>query len=235
MQQGEEFNFRAGDLTLAGRLHRPKGAPRSMAIISHGLESSMASAKLTRLAQALAEAGHLAYRFDHSGCGISPGDLSRTSLTVRRDELLAAVDALKAAEPGLPLVYMGSSFGGTTALLAGDIEPPACSLHWSTPWDFEPLFNTIANPPERPPFRDLVRDVPRHDLEAVLARTERAFLVHGELDEVVPVGQSRWALGILREPKELLVLPAADHRLSELADQDQAMAASLAWVDRCLG
>ena len=192
----------------------------------------MASAKLTRLAQALAEAGHLAYRFDHSGCGVSPGDLSRTSLTARRDEFLAAVAALKALEPGLPLVYLGSSFGGATALLAGDLEPPACSLHWSTPWDFEPLFNTIADPPGRPPFRELVRDVPQHDLEAILARTERAFLVHGERDEVVPVGQSRRALGILREPKKLLVLPGADHRLSEPPDQEKAMAASLAWIER---
>ncbi|MCF8031582.1 MAG: alpha/beta hydrolase [Desulfarculaceae bacterium] len=234
MNQGEEFNFAAGDLTLAGRLHRPSGTPRALVIISHGLESSMASSKLTRLAQVLAEAGLMAFRFDHSGCGVSPGELSRTSLTVRRDELLAAAAALRSLEPGPPQVYMGSSFGGTTALLAADLEPPLCSLHWSTPWDFEPLFNTIANPPERPPFRDLVRDVPRHDVEAVLARTGRACLVHGEQDEVVPVGQSIRALELLREPKELLVLPGADHRLSELADQEKAMQASLDWIERFL-
>jgi len=232
MPEVQEFNFSAGDLTLAGRLHRPQGRPRCLAIISHGLESSMASSKLTRLAEVLAKAGHMAYRFDHSGCGISPGELSATSLTARRGEFLAAVAALRGLEPSLPLVYMGSSFGGSTALLAGDIEPPVCSLHWSTPWDFEPLFNTIANPPERPPFRELVRDVPRHDLEALLARTQRALLVHGERDEVVPASQAERAFDLLCEPKEMLILPGADHRLSDLNDQQQAMEASLAWIDR---
>ncbi len=232
MPEVREFNFLAGDLELAGRLHHPQGQPRSLAVISHGLESSMASSKLTRFAEALAEAGHLAYRFDHSGCGVSPGELSQTSLTARRGEFLAAVAALRGLEPDLPLVYMGSSFGGSTALLAGDIEPPVCSLHWSTPWDFEPLFGAIADPPERPPFRELVRDVPRHDLEALLARTARALLVHGEKDEVVPASQAQRAFELLREPKDLLILPGADHRLSDLADQQQAMDRSLAWIDR---
>ena len=235
MAETQEFNFSASDLELAGRLHRPDGQARSLAIISHGLESSMASSKLTHLAEALARAGHMTYRFDHSGCGISPGELSQTSLTVRRDEFLAAVEALRQKEPKLPLVYMGSSFGGATALLAGDIEPPACSLHWSTAWDFEPLFQTIANPPERPPFRELVRDVSRHDIQAVLARTERALVLHGELDEVVPAAQAQWAHGLLREPKELIILPGADHRISDLKDQEEAMARSLAWVDRFIG
>lgn len=232
LTQPQEFNFAAGGLRLAGRLHRPSGRPRSLAIISHGLESSMASQKLTRLAETLAGSGHLALRFDHAGCGISPGQLSQTSLTARRDEFLAAVAALRALEPGLPLVYMGSSFGGTTALLAGDLEPPACSLHWSTPWDFEPLFGAIDDPPERPTFRELVRDVPRHDLEAVLARTQNALVIHGEHDEVVPVSQARRAFQLLREPKELLILPKADHRLSNPRDQQQAMARSLAWIER---
>jgi len=192
----------------------------------------MASQKLTRLAEALASSGHLALRFDHRGCGISPGELSQTSLTARRDEFLAAVAALKALKPGLPLVYLGSSFGGTTALLAGDLEPPASSLHWSTPWDFEPLFGVIDDPPERPTFRELVRDVPRHDLEAVLARAKNAFVVHGEYDEVVPVSQALRAHQLLREPKGLLILPKADHRLSNPHDQKQAIARSLAWIEQ---
>lgn len=232
MIESEVFNIPFAGLELAGRLHRPPGRPRSLALISHGLESSKDSEKLTRLAAALADTGHLALRFDHAGCGDSPGDLSRTSLTARRDEFLAAVEAMRTLEPELPLVYMGSSFGGTVVALAGDLEPPVCSLHWSTPWDFEPLFGVIHDPEGRPALREMVRDIYHHDLEAVLARTARAFLVHGELDEVVPVGQARRAHQVLAEPKGLLVLPGADHRLSNLEDQKQAMAHSLAWVEQ---
>lgn len=232
MIESEVFNIPHAEIELAGRLHRPQGAARALAIISHGLESSKDSEKLTRLAAALARTGYLALRFDHAGCGDSPGDLSRTSLTARRDEFLSAVKAMRALEPELPLVYMGSSFGGTVVALAGDIEPPVCSLHWSTPWDFEPLFGIIQDPERRPTLRDMVRDMYYHDIEAVLARTARAFLVHGELDEVVPVGQAERAHQVLPEPKGLLILPGADHRLSNLEDQKQAMAHSLAWVEQ---
>lgn len=232
MIASEVFNIPHAEIELAGRLHRPQGGPRALAIISHGLDSSKDSQKLTRLAAALARTGYLALRFDHAGCGDSPGNLGGASLTSRRDEFLSAVKALRALELELPLVYMGSSFGGTVAALAGDLEPPVCSLHWSTPWDFEPLYRTINDPGGRPPLREMVRDIYRHDLEAVLARTARAFLVHGELDEVVSVEQAKRAHQIMPEPKGLLVLPGADHRLSRLEDQQQAMAHSLAWVEQ---
>ncbi|MCB2190527.1 MAG: alpha/beta hydrolase [Deltaproteobacteria bacterium] len=232
MIESEVFNIPHAELELAGRLHRPQGGARALALISHGLESSKDSEKLTRLAAAMADAGFLALRFDHAGCGDSPGQLSETSLTARRDEFISAVRAMRALDAELPLVYMGSSFGGTVVALAGDIEPPVCSLHWSTPWDFEPLFGIIHDPEGRPTLREMVRDMYYHDIEAVLARTSRAYLVHGQLDEVVPVEQAKRAHQILREPKGLLVLPGADHRLSNLEDQQKALAQSLAWVEQ---
>jgi alpha-beta hydrolase superfamily lysophospholipase len=232
MIQAEVFNVPHAELELAGRLHRPQGGARALAVISHGLESSKDSAKLTRLAASLADLGYMALRFDHAGCGDSPGDMSRTTLTSRRDEFLSAVKALRALGPDLPLVYMGSSFGGTVAALAGDIEPPVCSLHWSTPWDFEPLQELVHDPQGRPTLREMVRDIYYHDIEAVLARTARAFLVHGEKDEVVPVEQAVRAHQILPEPKGLLLLPGADHRLSKPEDQQRALTHSLAWVEQ---
>ena len=52
------------------------------------------------------------------GCGDTPGDVLETTLTSRRDELLAAAAWLGSRWPGAPLVYLGSSLGGTAALLA---------------------------------------------------------------------------------------------------------------------
>lgn len=72
MIQAEVFNVPHAELELAGRLHRPQGGARALAVISHGLESSKDSAKLTRLAASLADLGYLALRFDHAGCGDSP-------------------------------------------------------------------------------------------------------------------------------------------------------------------
>jgi len=232
MSTVEALGVPYNDLELAGRLHRPSAPPRALAVISHGLLSSKDSEKLTRLAAALARAGHLTLRFDHVGCGDSPGDIADTTLTGRRDEFLAGVQMMRGLEPHRPLVYMGSSFGGTVALLAADLEPPVCSLHWSTPWDYTGLRKAVEQSTEFPPLLALVRDLPGHDLEGLLARSSRMFLVHGEADEVVPVVQAVRGHDLALPPKGLLLLPGGDHRLTDLNDQKQAMARSLAWIEQ---
>lgn len=222
-----------GDLTLSARLHRTATAPRGAAVVAHGLYSSMQSTKLTRLCQALAQAGWLALQYDAMGCGLTPGEVRLTTLTGRRDEFLAAAQWLGRQAPGLPQAYLGSSLGGTAALLAADLEPPQALACWSTPIDMEELMLGMARRPEPPDLPEMVRDMAYHDLEAILARTSRVLLVHGEADEVVPVDQAHRAYDLAREPKSLLLLPGADHRLTEDADQAHAMARTLAWLEAC--
>ncbi len=228
----EALSIPHADQSLAARLHRPLTPPIAGAVIAHGLFSSMESQKLTRLAKALAEAGFLALQFDHSGCGQSPGDISQTSLTTRRDEYLSAARYLFQAAPGLPLAFLGSSMGGSAALLAADIMAPACLAVWSAPLDFEELYLRLRSQPDQPHLPALERDTPRHDFMSILARTSRIIFVHGENDETVPVRQARQGHRLAREPKELLILPGADHHLSRGEDQKQARDHTLAWLAR---
>lgn len=220
-----------GDQRLAARLHRPARAPRGAAVVAHGLYSSMQSAKLTRLCQALAGSGWLALQYDARGCGQSPGAVRLTTLSGRSEEFRAAAAWLGGFSPGLPLAYLGSSMGGTAALLAADLEPPQALACWSTPIDMAELMRGLARRPEPPDLPEMARDLARHDLEAVLARVSRVLFVHGERDEVVPVDQARRAFALAGEPKDLLLLPGADHRLTREADQDQAIARTLAWLE----
>lgn len=217
---------------LAARLHRPQHSPLARALIAHGLFSSMESLKLTRLARSLAVAGFIALQFDHAGCGQSPGDLEQTSLTTRRDEYLAAAEYLEDLAPGLAMAYLGSSMGGSAAVLAADLKTPACLAVWSTPCDFEELYLRLRSQPDRPRLPALERDIPRHDLASILARTRRVLFVHGENDETVPARQAREAFRLALEPKDLLILPGADHRLSRDEDQELATARTLAWLKR---
>lgn len=223
-----------GDLTLAGRLYRPQDEPRGAAVIAHGLYSSMQSEKLNRLAAALAEAGYLALMFDATGCGDSPGDVRQTTLTSRHDELLAAVEHLARLAPGLPMAYLGSSLGGTAALLAADTRPPACTVVWSAPSDLQELFMRLRSRPDPPELPAMARDLGRHDLEGLLGRLSRVLWVHGEQDEVVPVSQARRGYQLLREPKGLVILPGADHRFTRPEDQKTAVEHTLAWLGRFL-
>ncbi len=192
----------------------------------------MQSVKLTRLALTLAQAGYAALQYDAAGCGDSPGLARHATLTGRVDELLDAADLLGRRFPGLPVAYMGSSLGGTAALVAADRRTPLCTICWSAPTDLDALFQRLNRKDPRPDLPDMVHDIPRHDLEAVLARTSRVLFVHGEEDEVVPVGQAHRGHELAREPKDLLVLPGADHSLSSLEDQARATAQSLAWLER---
>ena len=229
----EPLNIPHGGLELAGLLHCPAQTPRAGVVIAHGLYSSMRSEKLTRLAQALARAGYLALQFDASGCGESPGQVRRTTLTSRAQEFLAAARALSGLEPGIPLAYLGSSLGGTAALVAAGQVPPLCTVCWSTPVDLGALAVRLAGQAHPPELPDMPGDIPRHHLEALLARSSRVLFIHGELDEVVPVAQAHRAHELAAPPKGLLVLPGADHRLSRLEDQERALARTLAWLE-CL-
>lgn len=228
----EAISINHAESRLAARLHRPPEQPVAGAVIAHGLFSSMESQKLTRLAQTLAGSGFLTLQFDHSGCGQSPGDISHTSLTTRRDEYLSAARYLRAAFPELALAFLGSSMGGTSAILAADIETPACLSVWSAPCDFEELYVNLRSQPDRPHLPALERDIARHDLVSILARTSRILFVHGERDETVPVRQAREGFRLALEPKDLLILEGADHRLSRQQDQDKATERTLAWLGK---
>ena len=220
------------ELSLAARLHRPLNPSVAGAVIAHGLFSSMESQKLTRLAGFLADAGFAVLQFDHTGCGQSPGDISQTSLTTRRDEYLSAAKYMAMTYPELPLMYLGSSMGGSAAVLAADIKAPACLAVWSTPCDFEELYIRLRSQPDRPNLPALERDILRHDFISILARTSRILFVHGGQDQTVPQTQAREGHRLAREPKDLLILEGADHRLSRDEDQAKAMTATLAWLQR---
>lgn len=198
----------------------------------------MQSEKLTRLAETLAQQGYAVLRFDHAGCGRSPGELRRATLSSRRDEYLAAARALAGLYPGLPLVFLGSSLGETAALLAAGELPPAGLALWSAPVDLAELLAGMSarpDPPGPPDLPEMARDLARHDLPALLARTRGALFVHGGEDEVVPVRQARLGHGLAAAPKALFVLPGADHRLSRVEHQLQATARTLEWIRLLLG
>lgn len=227
----QPFSITSGGQNLAARLHVCVDQPRARVVIAHGLFSSMASDKLTNLARFICRAGCLVLQFDHSGCGDSSGDISQTTLSSRRDEFVAAVRALE-GEGDAPLIYIGSSMGGTAAAMAANVVPPLCSVLWSAPWDWFELMENIGDQADAPKLPLMPRDIQGHDLDGVLGRLANACFIHGELDEVVPVAQARRGYQLAREPKDLLIIPGADHRISDPADQKTAFQHTLDWINR---
>jgi alpha/beta superfamily hydrolase len=64
--------------------------------------------------------------------------------------------------------------------------------------------------------------VNRYDFSSVINARKPTFLIHGERDELIPLKEVRRFYAQLPEPKELVVIDAADHlfdgKASEVGD-----------------
>ncbi len=184
---------------LEALIDAPAGPPRAGVVLAHPhplYGGTMHTKVVFRAAKALARIGCEVLRFNLRGVGRSRGtfDGGRGEM----DDFRAALDAMAARHPGLPLWAAGISFGAWVALEVGAQD------------DRVALLLGIAPP------------VDRYEFSAVRAATKPKFLIHGEADDLVPV-QSVWRFyGALAEPKELVVIDAADHvfdgKVSEVAD-----------------
>lgn len=136
-------------------------------------------------AKALCRLGCAVLRFNFRGVGLSAGTWDEG-----RGELLdftAAIDAVAARYPGVEIWAAGFSFGSYVALTVGASDGRVCALIG------------IAPP------------VDRYDFDAVCESTKAKFLVHGESDELIPLGAVRALYARMAEPKDLVEIDRADH------------------------
>ena len=147
-------------------------------------------------AKALSRIGCAVLRFNFRGAGASAGSFNEGPGEM--DDFRAALDVMAATYPGAPLWTGGMSFGAWIAMSVG-VEDPRVSAVIG-----------IAPP------------VCRYDFDAVARSGTAKFLVHGERDEICSLKDVRAFYARAAEPKELVVIDAADHvfdgKVSEVAD-----------------
>jgi alpha/beta superfamily hydrolase len=146
--------------------------------------------------KALSRIGCAVLRFNFRGAGASPG--SFTNGPGEMDDFRAALDFLHQRYPDAPMWAGGMSFGSYVALTVGADDPRVSTLIG------------IALP------------VARYDFEPVARSSKPKFFVHGERDELCPLKEMREFYARCAEPKELVVIDAADHlfdgKVGEVAD-----------------
>jgi hypothetical protein len=178
---------------LEGVVHLPDVAPRAIAVLAHPLPTmggTMDNKIVTTLAKTFVELGCVALRFNFRGTGASSGEFD--SGNGEMEDVLAIVRYAKLQYGDLPLILSGFSFGAyVQARVAQHLHPHPHRLVL-----IAPAVGRFAMPPVR------------HD----------TLLVHGEMDEVVPLTDVlQWA-----RPFHLpiVVLPEAGHffhgRLNQL-------------------
>jgi len=168
---------------------------------------------------------------DFGGNGESEGDFADLTLPRQIADLTAAVDQAVALGFG-PVVTLGRSFGGTTVLCQAPLDQRVKAVcTWSAV-----AFPRRNFPRERakPAANGLLAwdsilgvrvylkeqffaDLERHDVLACasLLSPRPLLLCHGDADEIVPVNDVYALWQAARPPKELVVVPGADHSYSQ--------------------
>jgi len=216
----------------------PKEPRSPWVIASHGLFSSKDSEKFVAIGEYFSERGIGLIRYDHCGCGESDGDIRNTTVTGRIREL-EAVCAFGRSHPllGDRLGLLGSSMGGFISVFkaAADSDIAGVVL-WATPATIrEGRKKVEENAAEEgaPPLRDaFYEDAVRYDARLAISGISHCLILHGDKDEIVPVGQARELYAAALPPKELEIFAEGNHRFTPEEDRRRAIEMSFRWFQR---
>lgn len=177
----------------------PPSPPRAAVVVAHPLPvqgGTMHAKVVFQAAKAFCRLGCAVLRFNFRGVGASEGEFDEG-----RGEALdfrAALDFMGERYPGVTLWAAGFSFGAWIAMETGAADQRVSVLIG------------IAPP------------VALYDFPAVRASAKPKLFVQGERDELCPLKALREFYAQLQEPKELVVIDAADHlfdgHVSEVGD-----------------
>jgi alpha/beta superfamily hydrolase len=185
-----EISGRAGPLeVLLNEPESPAGvAPRAAVVFGHPHPQhggTMHTKGAYQSAKALARIGCSVLRFNFRGIGRSAGAFDEG--VGEREDFAAGLDFMAARYPGTPLWAAGMSFGAWIGLTTGASDPRVS------------LLLGVAVP------------VNRYDFGPVGRSDKPKFFVHGELDELCSEKQIREFYAGAADPKELVIIEAANH------------------------
>lgn len=173
---------------LEALLDQPNRAARAACVFAHPHPlhgGTMHTKAVYQASKALARIGVVVLRFNFRGVGLSVGRFDDG--VGERDDYRAALDFMADRYPGMPLWSAGFSFGSWIALSVGARDPRVELL--------------LAIAPA----------VNRYDYDDAAKSEKPVFIVHGERDDIVGLKDVRKFYSTLKEPKELVVIDAADH------------------------
>ena len=218
-------------LKLAGLLY--SGPARgTLVVVCHGFTGSKeGGGRAVAMAEEMGKKGYASLLFDFSGCGESEGVFADITLTGHIEDLAGAI--AYGLESGFQqFITLGRSFGGTTVLCHAALDKRVAGIcTWAAPAEPSKLFNDFreqenAKKDSLMPLTDhsgtvMVRekfftDLEQHDPahSAAMIAPRPLLAVHGQSDAVVPVANARKIYSSAGFPKELKIIPQADHQFT---------------------
>jgi pimeloyl-ACP methyl ester carboxylesterase len=235
------FTSRSG-ARLSGIWH--EGVKPAGVVVCHGMESCKEGTKPARIAAGLAAAGFHALRFDFSYVGESEGEFADLTISGEVEDLAGAWRYARERIPG-PIGIIGSSLGGTVALLFASGEPEVAALA---------TIAAVAHPgrlarnlpeSERERWRregiyevkgmrlrsGFLADVEALDVPATLPNLRCPLLAtHGTEDDVVPYGDAEEIARSAGGAARVLGYEGGDHRFSDPVLLDRLIHDLVGWM-----
>lgn len=218
--------------TLVGLEDRPDtGRMQYPAVVLvHGFYGDKDEEMFIRFAKGLTTHGFMVYRFDLSGCGESEGDYAKTTITKLAEDVLSILDFVRSESQvdKMRIGMVGFSLGTTTILalrpkdvrclvFIGALARPYEVLQLLFGEGFHPsaISSRVTSGGERvhvePQFWS---DFQRYDMTKQMNKLKVPVLfLHGELDDKVPLRESKLLFAAAAEPKEFVVVPGDKHEL----------------------
>jgi alpha/beta superfamily hydrolase len=166
-----------------------RSAPRAIAVLGHPLPTeggTLHTKGVFHAAKGFARIGCAALRFNFRGVGRSAGVFSGGP--GEQDDFRAALEFMLQRYPDVDRVWAaGMSFGAWVAMTVGAEHPRCRALIGIAP------------------------AVTHYDFSPVVRAGKPVFIVHGTLDEVIPLKEVRKLYAQLSEPKELVEIDGAGH------------------------
>jgi fermentation-respiration switch protein FrsA (DUF1100 family) len=217
-----EVTFTTSDgLTLHGWYRAPPpGAPVVIVFSGNGGNRG----DRAPLGVALAEESHGVLLTDYRGYGGNPGNPTETGL--QRDAAAAAAFVGSHAS-GHPVVYFGESLGAAVAITLAVDRPPLAIVLRSP---FTSMVDVGRAHYPWFPVGSLLKD--RYpSIERIGSVSAPVLVIAGDADSVVPFAQSLAIHDAAGDPKELLVIPGADHNDPELVHGAAVIEATVRFIE----
>ena len=193
-----EFVDASSTPAVRGFIHTPARANSRGIVLTHGAGANCQSPLLTAVGRAFADSGIIVLRCDLPFRQQRPhGPPSRGGAANDREGLRRAVEALKAANPGLERIFVGGhSYGGRQAsMLAAELPKLAAGL----------LLLSYPLHPPRKPAELRTGHFPQ--------LTTAALFIHGSRDPFGLPEEMRAALGLIPARNLLVEIAGAGHEL----------------------